>query len=395
MSDLSTPRAARAWLSRVTEPGDVALHRFVEAHGPVEAVGRLLADDVPGRIGAAVSSRRRSYDVQDELGRAASLGIRFVTPEDDEWPTQALQPVVVAAAQQPDGRDAVPSPDLRYAPPVGLWARGDVRLDVAFARSVAIVGSRAATSYGDHMAVDLGYDLADRGWTVVSGGAYGIDGAAHRGALAGGGVTVAVLAGGLDAPYPAGHRDLFATIAESGLLVSEWPIRAASQRHRFLIRNRLIGGMTAGTVVVEAAARSGARATARWVGEYGRTLMVVPGAATSAMSVGSHQLLRQHDTRIVTRAAEVVEEVGAIGADLADPVRGPSSARDLVDDVARQVLEGVPLQRSARTERIAEVSGVPIREVLRALPLLQLFNLVEERGGRWRQPKKETDRASG
>lgn len=395
MTEFGTPREARAWLSRVTEPGDVALHRYVEARGPVDAAQRLLAGELPDRINAAVSSRRRPYDVGDELGRAGDLGIRFVTPEDDEWPVQALQPVVVATAQQPEGKAVVQSPTKRYAPPVGLWVRGTMRLDVAFARGVAVVGSRAATNYGDHMAADLGYDLAERGWTVVSGGAYGIDGSAHRGALAAGGVTVAILAGGLDAPYPAGNRRMFRTIADSGLLVSEWPVGAASQRHRFLIRNRLIAGLTAGTVVVEAAARSGARATARWANEYGRTLMVVPGAATSALSVGSHQLMRQYNARVVTRAAEVVEEVGSIGTDLAEPIRGLSSARDLVDEVARQVLEGVPLQRAARTERIAEVSGVPIQEVLRALPLLQLFDLVEERGGRWRQPRKPEDRAAG
>ena len=160
------------------------------------------------------------------------------------------------------------------------------RLDELVDRSVAIVGSRASTAYGEHVAGELGHQLAERGWTVVSGGAFGIDAAAHRGALAAEAPTVAVLACGVDRPYPAAHGALLHRIAETGLLVSEWPPGAAPHRHRFLVRNRLIAALTRGTVVVEAAARSGAQATARRARKLGRQVLVVPGPVTSAMSVG-------------------------------------------------------------------------------------------------------------
>ncbi len=182
---------------------------------------------------------------------------------------------------------------------------------------MSIVGSRAATGYGAHVASEIAADLAEQGWAVVSGGAYGIDAAAHRGALAARGVTIAILACGLDQPYPAGHAALFTDVAGDGLVVSEWPPGRRPARVRFLIRNRTIAALTCGTVVVEAGERSGALNTAGHAAELGQPLMAVPGPVTSAQSAGCHRIIREWDATCVTCAADVIEMVSPLTAPVA------------------------------------------------------------------------------
>jgi DNA processing protein len=258
-----------------------------------------------------------------------------------------------------------------------VWPLGQ-----AFDRSVAVVGARAATPYGAHVATELGYGLADRGWTVVSGGAFGIDSAAHRGALTAGGLTVAVLACGLDRPYPMGNTALFDRIAETGLLVSEWLPGADPLRPRFLIRNRVIAAGTLGTVLVEAAARSGATQTLKRAIGVGRPGMVVPGPVTSAMSVGAHELLREEPkARLVTGVAHVLEEVGRIGDDLAPPARAPERLRDRLDDEATQVLEALPRRRALALDDVAARAGVDLRTAMRKLSMLEELAMVIRRDG--------------
>ena len=256
-------RRARAWLTRAVEPGTVDFWRYVDDLGPVDAVRRLRAGRAPERIRSIVGARAGQDESLADLARAARCGARLVIPEDDEWPAMPLHALTVAVADEPyDHRDQSDR-TIAPVPPLGLWVRGPARIDDLADRSVAIVGSRASTAYGEHVAGELGHQLGERGWTVVSGGAFGIDAAAHRGALAAEAPTLAVLACGVDRPYPAAHGALFGRIAETGLLISEWPPGCAPLRHRFLVRNRLIAALTRGTVVVEAAARSGAQATAR------------------------------------------------------------------------------------------------------------------------------------
>ena len=261
---------------------------------------------------------------------------------------------------------------------------GAARLDEVLARSVSIVGSRSATPYGEHVSADLAHGLALRRWTVVSGGAFGIDGAAHRGALAGSGATVAILASGLRDPYPRGHSGLFRRIARDGVLVSEFPPDGTPQRHRFLVRNRLIAGLSAGTVVVEAGVRSGALATARQALRMGQPVMAVPGPVTSAESAGVHELLRTcPEVTLVTRTAEVVELVGAIGADLAPRPSAPATVRDGLEPLVLQVLDGLPTAGAVSPDRIAVAAGVPPLDVLRCLPGLELRGLVEDTPAGW------------
>jgi DNA processing protein len=382
-------RIARVALHWLVEPGNAAVHRMVRRYDPVRTLDKLLDGDIPEReLRGSITARLKSGDPYEvaaaAIDRADELGARIVTPEDDEWPHQVgdLRRLIDLPSDNRIDRDT--------APPLCLWVRGPLPLAETLDRSVAVVGARAATSYGEHVATGLAFGLAERGWTVVSGGAYGIDSTAHRGALTAGGATVAVLACGVDRPYPMGNTSLFDRIAETGLLVSEWPPGADPVRHRFLIRNRVIAAATRGTVVVEASARSGASQTLRRARALGRRPMVVPGPVTSAMSVGCHHLLREHpQIRLVTGLPHVLEEVGSIGNDLAPTPRGPDRPHDVLDPEATVVFDSVPRRRPAGPDALAAKAGLDVRTVLRKLSLLEeLGFVVRGDGGYLLAPKK-------
>ena len=258
---------------------------------------------------------------------------------------------------------------------------GPLRLDEVWERSAAIVGTRAASPYGEYLAGELSTGLVERDVTVVSGGAYGIDGAAHRAALAAEGSTVAVLAGGLDVLYPAGHSALLHRISRDGLLVSEYPPGVRPARHRFLTRNRLVAAVSSATVVVEAGVRSGAASTAAWASALGRAVCAVPGPVTSLASVGCHELIRS-GANLVTRAEEVVEIVGRAG-EFAEELPRPASVLDGLGDVERQVFDALPGRGSRTPDEIASAAGLPGTGVLGPLAMLEIAGLVQCRDGRW------------
>ncbi len=365
-------RLARVVLSRVGEPGDPRLTDLVHELGGVRVLDSLREQAAERELGADLAERLEAVDPVRELERAAQQGIRFVTPGDAEWPA--------------------PLDDLAHAPhlherggvPVGLWCRGSLRLDEATEHAVAVVGSRSATTYGAEVAADLARSLVRASWSVVSGAAFGIDQAAHRGALASRGHTVAVLACGVDRAYPAAHRNLIDYIADVGLVVSEAPPGCAPTRIRFLARNRVIAGVARGAVVVEAAVRSGALNTASWAGGLGRTVMGVPGPVTSAPSAGVHQLIRARDALLVTNGEEVLEAVAPIGTFTLHDPRGPEHARDRLAARERQVLDAVPLVRAADSGSIARSAGVAHGRTKEALVVLHRAGLVEHSLGRWR-----------
>jgi DNA processing protein len=263
--------------------------------------------------------------------------------------------------------------------------RGGLQLAELVDRAVSVVGARAATGYGEHVAAEYGHGLAGLGWTIVSGAAYGIDGAAHRGALAADGRTIAVLGCGIDIGYPAGHTALIDRIAESGLVISEYAPGTPPARHRFLVRNRLIASLSAGTVVVEAGARSGARNTATSAAALGRELMVVPGPITSAMSVGCHELLRTGLAIPVSSVAEVLESVGRLGEACALSPAGPRRPTDGLGDEALRVHEALTTRKGNSSERIAIDSGVPLPRVRAILPELELTGLAQRCEAGWRK----------
>ena len=220
---------------------------------------------------------------------------------------------------------------------------------------------------------------------MVSGAAYGIDAAAHRGALAVGGMTVAVLACGVDVAYPKGNAELIRRIGVQGLLVSELPPGEHPNRFRFVLRNRVIAALTRGTVVVEAALRSGALSTARRARDLNRHTMGVAGPVTSELSAGVHALIRSGGATLVTDATEITDLVGAIGDDLAPQRSGPVLPRDLLEPAVARVLEAVPATaEGAPVERLARQSGLPPDEVLQRLYELVSLGFVERHGAHWR-----------
>jgi len=378
-------RLARAYLLRVAEPPAPALHRFVAEHGPIEAARRVREAAVPEAVAAETAARRGLDRAERDLDSAAEHGARLVIPEDAEWPAWPLLSLEVANGRGVTG----------MAPPLGLWVRGPISLDDALDPAVAIVGARAATDYGERTAAEFAYELTQSGMTVVSGAAYGIDGAAHRGTLAAEGVTVAVLGCGLDVGYPAGHVGLLNRVARRGAVVSEYPPGTQPARHRFLVRNRLIAALSAGTVVVEAGRRSGARNTATTAGTLGKVVMAVPGPVGSALSVGCHRLIRDSQATLVTSVADVVESVGKVGSGLTEPGDGPRRHTDGLEPEALRVFEALPARGGRSAEEVAVESGVELSRVRALLPALEFDGLVQRCDIGWRRRSERAGSARG
>ena len=314
-------RLARAALSFLAEPGDAVLGALLRSCRPAEIVAAVssageplaalpaAARGIPGLGRASERWRARLGQIPSRARLSAwdSSGLRLVCPGEPEWPTQL--------------------DDLGDARPVVLWVRGNADLRYVCLRSVSVVGSRAATAYGSHVCTEMAAALAERGFTLISGGAFGIDAAAHRGALGADGVTVALLAGGLSYGYPKGHHELFAAIAAQGVVVSEWPPDRAPTRPGFLVRNRVIAALSCGTVVVEAALRSGALNTARHARDLCRPLMAVPGPVTSDMSQGCHEIIREWTLDLAFSQFSALTRLNLSGHHMPWAVAGPSGTR--------------------------------------------------------------------
>ncbi len=369
---------ARAVWSTLVEPGDGVAGALVAALGaPLALEVALSAGD------RAIADAARAADLSlDALraGRArwmprigaapAALalsrrtGLHLLTPEDGRWPARA----------------GVLGPHA----PLCLWARGDVSLLGATAPAVALVGARAASSYGEQVASDLAAESAIAGVTVFSGAAYGIDGAAHSAALTAGGSTVAVMAGGLERTYPVGHIDLVERMARAGLVIAEMPCGTVPTKHRFLMRNRLIAAFSDATVVVEAGWRSGALNTANHALQIGRPLGVVPGPITSASSMGCHRLLRSSEAVCITGFSDVQELLGGMIAVTATAVGELTDADGRTDDRTR-LLDAVGSRTGRATEDVARRAGFAVDEAAALLGLLELEGAVVRRGSGWVQ----------
>lgn len=368
----ASERSARVLLSLIGEPGDPRLTGLVSELGAVKVLEALRTQSKHGELRESLAERLRAARPDDVLAAGEKRGIRFVTPACDEWPTGL--------------DDLVHAPFLheRGGVPVGLWVRGPLRLDETCRAAVAVVGARSATTYGAGVAGDLAATVAEAGTTVVSGAAFGIDQAAHRGALAVRGATLAVLASGVDRPYPQAHTELLNYIAEVGLVVSESAPGGAPRRIRFLARNRLIAALTQGTVVVEAAVRSGALNTAHWAAGLNRTLMGIPGPVTSATSQGVHQLMRTRNALVVTSGRDILEATAEVGNHYVEREQGPVDQRDALTATQRQVLDAVPVVRAASAASIARSAGLPASSTSMALVELFESGLVERSGEQWR-----------
>jgi DNA processing protein len=371
-------RFARIALSFVAEPGDLRLGALLRAHSAVRVLAAIAGGcapptteeagtgGIPG-LGRAIKqwgARVGAIPAESRLAACERAGLRILCPGDPEWPTQL---------------DV-----LGDARPLVLWARGGADLRFACLQSVSVVGARAATGYGTHVAAEMAAALAERDFCVVSGGAFGIDRCAHSGALGAGGVTVAVLASGLSYGYPKSHHELFRAIAGQGVLVSEWPPDRAPTRPGFLVRNRVIAALSCGTVVVEAALRSGALSTARHARDLCRPLMAVPGPVTSEMSEGCHEIIREWGAVCVTSAQDVIEHVSPVGEGLAARRRGPAYPRDSLDPESAAVLEAVPARAGSGPATIAVAAGVDLNAAIRCLGGLAAGGFVERCARGWR-----------
>ncbi|HEY1839903.1 MAG TPA: DNA-processing protein DprA [Mycobacterium sp.] len=377
MTDV-TPRAW-AYLSRVVEPPCAELAALVGRVGPVEAAERVRRGEVDATLAGRTQARHEIDRAAEDLELLARRGGRLISPDDDEWPTLAFA-AFSAIEAKPQGR-----------PPLVLWALGPARLDETAQRAAALVGTRAATSYGEQVAADLAAGLAEHDVAVISGGAYGIDGAAHRAALAADGVTIAVLAGGIDIPYPAGHSALLHRVGIDGMLVTEYPPGVRPARHRFLTRNRLVAAFAGAAVVVEAGLRSGAANTAGWGRALGRVVGAVPGPVTSSASTGCHALLRA-GAEVITRAEDIVELVGRIG-ELAPEQPHPATPLDGLDDEERRVYEALPGRGVATVDEIAVAAALEPARVLAPLAMLEIAGLAERHDGCWRIVRKRSQPA--
>jgi DNA processing protein len=382
-------RLACAALSYLAEPADRRLAAVVAACGPQATVDAITSGALPAPAAAALGispaarkaaglamqrwrTRLAELPAKHTLDAHAQAGIRLVCPGDPEWPSRL--------------------DDLAGAVPYALWVRGNGDLRFACVRSVAVVGSRAATGYGSWVATEIAADLAAAGWTVVSGAAYGIDAAAHRGALGADGVTVAILACGADQAYPVGHAGLLDHIAAGGVVASEWPPGRTPTRMRFLVRNRVIAALTTATVVVEAGERSGALNTARHARDLHRTIMAVPGPVTSQASAGCHVMIREWQATLVRGAEDVLEMVrpfGEMGS--GEQPRTQAVARDLLNADQAAVLDALPARGGAGPATIAALAGIDMPTVLASLGALAATGLAERCARGWRASKAATD----
>jgi DNA processing protein len=363
-------RWARAAWAFLTEPRDSGVTRLLGEGGAVEALARLRAGQLSSRDGWDV--RLPELDLDGMARAARHHGVRVLVPGDPQWPVGL---------------------DRLGEPPYCLFVRGHADLGALVERSVAIVGSRAATEYGLRVAADLADGLAMRGFTIVSGAAYGVDSAAHRAALAAAGPTVAVLACGADRAYPTAHRGLLDQIAAVGAVVSEVPVGCAPYRSRFLARNRIIALLARATVVVEANLRSGSLTTAKAARDHHQPVGAVPGPVTSMTSAGCHALLRETDAVLVTDAAEVAELAARIGEDLLPDAGGrprPAAPGDDLDAESYRVWSAVPFRSGATVDKLASSSGVEARRLVGILAVLEADGLVTKDAGRWRKTRRPT-----
>jgi DNA processing protein len=367
--------ARMAWTVLI-EPGDQIAGQIIGTIGAGRALEAVIAGDTaelagiwradghePARADRVVADafdrwrpRLAARPVVRAIEHAARLGLTVVLPGDPDWPA---------------GFD-----DLGPAAPIAVWLRGDRRRLEVLADSIAFVGARAASGYGEFVATELAGGVAERGVTIVSGGAYGIDAAAHRAALAADGVTAAFLAGGLDRTYPAGNSDLLERVAATGLLLAEVPPGTPPTRVRFLTRNRLLAASSRATIVVEAGMRSGSLNTAHHALAIGRPVGAVPGPITSVMSAGCHRLLREEDATCVTSADDVMELAGGARVD-------QTAGYEATDPDVVRVLDALSSRRPRSADELARSSGMAVTAVLGVLGTLDATGSVRRGEAGW------------
>jgi DNA processing protein len=370
-------RFARATWTGIAEPGDRVAGLLTHALGAATALEAVVEHRTPGDLRAALDAAGEVEGTLDELGealerwrprltsatallalrQAARFAARLLIPGDAVWPAGFA--------------------GLGFHAPIAVWVRGLDDVVDSLDESIALVGARAATGYGEHVTMEASAGLVDRGYTIVSGAAYGIDGMAHRAALASHGRTVAFMAGGVDRFYPSGHEALLTRITESGAVLSELPCGSPPTKWRFLQRNRLIAAASGATIVLEAGSRSGSLNTAGHAATLGRPIGAVPGPVTSAASAGCHRLIRDNVATLVTTADEMAELFPLeAGADRAAPRSEPTS-----DEV--RVLDALSSRTARAAGDVAARAGLSVARIQAVLGILELDGRARERERGW------------
>lgn len=364
-------RLDRLGLSLIVESGDPRLPALLSEHEPSEILAAAHGASVRQVPASWLQRAQTSPQAEDVLNSAERAGLRWITPGDDEWPLGLS--------------------DLDYCEPIGeavgvplgLWLRGNGDLTELSQRSVCIVGARSCTTYGADMSRDLAAELSASNIHVISGAAFGIDAFAHRGALAADRPTIAVLAGGVDLAYPRAHAGLLDRIAHDGCLVSEQLPGARPLRRRFLTRNRIIAALGNGTVIVEAAARSGSLNTLNWADQLGRITMAVPGPATSSSSIGAHEAIRDGRAVLVARAGHIAEQLGGLGAEpAAEPARD-ETVYDQWSSAMRGVYDALDWKRAAGIGPISASAQIPADRTAEKLSILVANGYAGRIGDEW------------
>ena len=351
-------RTALIALAHIVEPGDERMGMLVDRLGAVAAVRAVSSD--PRRMFDGPRARLRAVDATSADECAVGVGARLVTRVDADWPK--------------------PLDDLGARRPFALWVRGSVSLSM-LDRSIAVVGARASTAYGEAVCRAWSSEFVASRYAVVSGGAFGIDAVAHRAVLAAGGVTACVLAGGVDVAYPRAHEALIGAVAEAGLVISESPPGSEVRRQRFLTRNRIIAAMTRATIVVEAAWRSGTASTAHAAAELTRPICAVPGPVTSPASAGCHRLIADGVASIALSAQDVIAMAGPLGEALL--VDAPPRPTDGLTYVQARLLDSFPASGAVDLSDLQVRSGLALTEVAEALSFLVHQGAVTSVGSGW------------
>lgn len=369
--------------SHLTEPGDMLAGALVTRLGPEVALEAIRHKNPTGQAIKALRALdeheellQRAAAFEQELGESIArwrardnnaavlrsleswnrLGGQLITPDSADWPERL--------------------DDLAAGRPHALWLRGNRAALGELSDSIAIVGSRNVTAYGQHCASTIAERLVEAGFSIVSGGAYGIDAEAHRGALASNGTTVAVLAGGADRLYPVGNSQLLMAVMQKGCVIAEQPPGNAPTRWRFLQRNRLIAALGQATVVVEMALKSGAKNTMHHALELGREVYAVPGSITSQTARGCNVAIAEHKAKIVTGLDELVLE-------LLDQTVDYGTLSEL-SPLQQRVLDSLA-DRSTPLMRISIKAGTSLGETTLALHELALKDLATQTKSGWRR----------
>lgn len=394
---LSELRRARIQLSRIFEPADRAGMVLLQCLGPVTLLDTVASHSSPpawlmqkfhsamatwglrsqpADLGARFEAWRSRLPVVDpdtDARNAHVLGAWVVIPEDPDWPEQL--------------------DDLGLSRPIAIWGRGDRSKLGGLIHSVAVVGSRNVSAYGAAVTRDITHQISGEGWCIISGGAYGIDAAAHSAALTAGSCeppTVAVLACGVDRFYPSANAGLLSRIEEYGLLLSEVPLGCSPTRYRFLQRNRLIAALSRATVVTEAAWRSGSLNTAHHAESLSREVAAVPGDVLSGGSAGCHKLIREDHAVLVSNGSEVLELLGPLGNHATVGVQAEQDSlaqrpEDVLEPNLLRLYDALPLRQDSDPSHLCRVSGLSPTEVMTGLSTLRSRGLAVDSLLGWRR----------